>query len=154
MTYIDIAVNLTSNKFTDDTNSILSDSFDNEIGAIILTGTSVSGTKAVMNLVEKYSNYQLYFTAGIHPELVNLNLGKKYLEQLRKSASNSKCVAIGETGLDFSKSFHNKEKQIQVFEEHIRLAIELEKPLFMHERKAGHDFVEILTKPKVGSRYI
>lgn len=36
--------------------------------------------------------------------------------------------------------------QLKWFEEQIRLAIEVKKPLFLHERAAGRDFIDVLNK--------
>lgn len=147
MKYIDVGVNLLSNKFSGNIEEILEDSFCNDIEAMILTGTSVNNSKAAMNLVNTFHSYSLYYTVGIHPESANVNLNKNYLGQLRKLIGQ-KCVAIGETGLDYSKSYCNKKKQLEVFEEHIKLSIEFNKPLFLHERNASDDFVMMLNKYK------
>lgn len=55
-------------------------------------------------------------------------------------------MAVGECGLDYNRNFSPKEQQRSVFEEQLKLAIELKKPLFVHERDAHEDMVEILSK--------
>lgn len=61
---------------------------------------------------------------------------------------NSECVAIGECGLDYFRNFSEPDVQREVFEKQVQLAIELKKPLFVHERDAKEDLIEILTKYK------
>ena len=58
------------------------------------------------------------------------------------------CVAVGECGLDFNRNFSPPEVQLEVFEEQIRLACRVGKPLFLHEREAHEDMVRLLEKYK------
>ncbi|MBI2592760.1 MAG: TatD family hydrolase [Candidatus Colwellbacteria bacterium] len=58
---------------------------------------------------------------------------------------NKKVVAVGECGLDYYRlSGETREKQTMVFEEQIRLAQELKKPLMIHCRQAFTDLIEVL----------
>ncbi|KXZ56655.1 hypothetical protein GPECTOR_1g590 [Gonium pectorale] len=66
------------------------------------------------------------------------------LGELRQLAAHSRCVAVGECGLDFNRNFSPPEVQEKWFEEHIKLAKELRMPLFMHCRDAAERFAEIL----------
>ena len=55
------------------------------------------------------------------------------------------------TGLDYNRDFSPREIQKEVFEKQIQLACDLkaqglQRPLFLHERDAHEDFVEILSK--------
>jgi TatD DNase family protein len=53
-------------------------------------------------------------------------------------------VAIGETGLDYFRDISPREAQIFSFEQHIKLAIETQAPLFLHQRDAHKDFYPII----------
>lgn len=67
-------------------------------------------------------------------------------------ALNEKTVCIGETGLDYYRLQEpSKNKQIDVFEKHINLALELDKPLMIHCREAHEDVMKILKKFKPSS---
>ena len=56
-------------------------------------------------------------------------------------SSNEKIVAVGECGLDYDRMFSTRENQIRCFEHHLKIAEELGKPLFLHEREAAEDFI-------------
>lgn len=58
------------------------------------------------------------------------------------------CVAIGECGLDYYRNLSEPEIQKEVFEKQIQLAIEMKLALFVHERNAKDDLIEILSKYK------
>jgi TatD DNase family protein len=63
--------------------------------------------------------------------------------------SDPHCVSVGELGLDYKyEDLSTPEEQKTVFEHQVQLAVEVGKPLFLHERQAHEDFVEILNKFK------
>jgi TatD DNase family protein len=55
-------------------------------------------------------------------------------------------VAIGECGLDFNRNFSTPEQQLLAFEQQLKLACELDLPVFLHERDAFDPQIELLTK--------
>jgi TatD DNase family protein len=75
-------------------------------------------------------------------------------------AKKPEVVSLGECGLDFDRMFSTKEVQIkvlenthpfvdiQVFNAQLELARELGMPLFLHERAAFGDFVDIMNENK------
>lgn len=60
-------------------------------------------------------------------------------------------MSVGECGLDFNRNFSPPDVQEQWFAAQVKLAIQLQKPLFMHCRDAGARFAEILTSAGLGS---
>jgi TatD DNase family protein len=64
----------------------------------------------------------------------------------RALAADSRCVAVGECGLDFDRDFSPRPVQERVFEAQLELASELRKPVFLHERAAHARFREILAR--------
>lgn len=52
--------------------------------------------------------------------------------------------SIGETGLDFYRNISSYKEQIYAFDEQIKISIDTEKPLFLHQRDAHEDFITIL----------
>jgi TatD DNase family protein len=69
-----------------------------------------------------------------------------YLKKLKDVINNNKPHAIGETGLDFFRNLSTYEEQIFAFEEQIKIAIDTNKPLFLHQRDSHDDFIKILRK--------
>ena len=146
MTYIDIGANLTSNKFAN-LDDIIKYSFDNNIYSIIITGTNSSTSQQALDIVNKFESYNLFSTVGIHPRNAKSYNEKQY-ELLKKLLQNDKVVAIGECGLDYNRNTSSKEKQLLAFEKQIRLAVEFNKPLFLHERDATVDFIKTINEYK------
>ena len=59
-------------------------------------------------------------------------------------ASHPKCVAIGEIGLDYYWDASHKQEQKDLFRRQIDLALELDKPIIVHDREAHGDCMEIV----------
>ena len=89
----------------------------------------------------------IFGTYGIHPhEAKNDKVSYKLI--VNQINENEKIIGIGETGLDFYYNLSDKSDQIRSFEEHIKAAIELNKPLIIHSRNAEDSTFEILNKYK------
>jgi TatD DNase family protein len=75
---------------------------------------------------------------GRHPHKTE-GFGPADLDELRELASDPRCVAIGETGLDYYRDYAPRADQHRAFEAQIDLARELGKPLVIHTRAADDD---------------
>lgn len=113
---------------------------------IMVPGTSVKSSKEALRLTRIYPG-MCYSSAGIHP-----HDSKSIIEEpsswyeFQTIAEAPECVAIGPCGLDYQRDFSEPEVQREIFEKQISLAVELDKPLLIHERSAQDDVLEILKK--------
>ncbi len=82
-------------------------------------------------------------TVGVHPHNAHRVTSETY-PALRALAQHPKCVSIGEIGLDYHYDFSPRDKQREVFVEHLKLARELQLPIIIHTREAWADTIEIL----------
>ena len=117
---------------------------------MILTGFNVDVSSQARDLClskQKKSQMDFYFTAGIHPYDAKSWTEQSY-NQLKDLSRDPLCVSVGEAGLDYYRDYSTPEEQRPVFEQQVQLAIEVNKPLFLHERQAHDDFVSILNKFK------
>ncbi|NHN24545.1 TatD family hydrolase [Flavobacterium jejuense] len=139
--YIDIGINLTNRQFHNDIEHIIQNALEATVTQMILTGTSVKGSEEALRIAKEYPTV-LYSTAGIHPHDAksrdNQSIGK-----LKKLLVNKEVVAVGECGLDFDRDFSPRDQQEKCYKEHLELAIEVQKPLFLHERAAFTRFMAV-----------
>jgi TatD DNase family protein len=143
---IDIGVNLSNSRFDKDIEQVIERAHSAGVERLILTGTSVEESQAVVAICERFDNQfsgMLWATAGIHPHDAK-TLSPSNLAALRELATHQYVVAIGETGLDFHRTLSTEKQQEKSFEAHIELAIELKMPLFLHERDAAPKQIEML----------
>ena len=143
---VDIGVNLSNPCFRDDWQDVLRRSLDSNVAQLILTGTNLAESEQVINLCQQSSDEfpdMLYSTCGVHPhEAKQFSAGTA--SHLRSLAEAPQVVAIGETGLDFNRNYSPPSDQERAFEAQLELAIELQLPVFMHERDAHQRQFEIL----------
>ena len=102
-----------------------------------------TAAKAI-EFAEKYDYF--YAAVGYHPENI-IGIPDNYLEKIAELTKHPKVVAIGETGLDYHWDTP-KDLQKRVFEEQIKLSLDLKMPLIVHDREAHGDTFDFLRKYK------
>jgi len=142
MNLVDIGANLSHESFVDDLDEVISSAQAAGVSHIIVTGTDQKSNEAALSLSKAHPEI-FSCTAGFHPHVAQ-SCDEKALLCVRELAREDKCVAIGETGLDFNRNLSDPESQLEVFEEHLKLAAELDLPLFLHQRDAHPEFVALL----------
>ena len=88
------------------------------------------------------SRDNVWFSVGIHPN--HEVAAEPTVEQLCQLADHPRCVAIGETGMDFFRHHVSPELQEQRFRTHIRAAKLVNKPVIVHNRDADRESIRIL----------
>ncbi len=130
---------------------LLDSLFESNVQCIINVGTAPSTCLAAIEQSKRYP--RMYTALGIHPtDGQYLSAPEQALEDVEKLIldSSSKCVAIGEIGLDYHYLDTDKEKQAFLFEKQMQLAEKLNLPVVIHDRDAHADvFDMILRHPNV-----
>jgi len=139
----DIGANLTHSDFKDDLQTVLDRAKTASVLQMAVTGASLEGSKQAIALSKQFEG--LFATVGVHPHHAE-EINDETLQMLAALARSPSVVAIGETGLDYFRDFTPRDQQRRAFEGQLALAVELGKPLFLHERDAADDFTAILTK--------
>ncbi|AEO08702.1 putative metallodependent hydrolase [Buchnera aphidicola str. Ak (Acyrthosiphon kondoi)] len=126
---------------------VLKKSYINYIKKFLTVSTSINNFYSIKKLFEKY--HFIFYSCGTHPlncekELNNFNSIEKISKKIKELSSIKRVIAIGETGLDYHHSLETKKIQQDFFREHIRIAIELKKPIIVHARNSMDDTIKIL----------
>lgn len=90
-----------------------------------------------------YKNSDISYSVGWHPTSVDQ---QHLTDWLIEHGKDSKCVALGETGLDYYHVTDEKSQLIQqdLFRQHIAAAKALNKPLIIHTRQSADDTIRLL----------
>ncbi|MFL7011558.1 YchF/TatD family DNA exonuclease [Enterovibrio norvegicus] len=112
---------------------------DRGVDYLLSVGVTLRSFPTMMDLIRPYPN--VFASCGVHP--LDIEEGFDF-DQLRTLAADDRVVAIGETGLDYHYQPELAEKQQDVFRQHVRIAVELNKPLIIHTRMAREDTLRIL----------
>ncbi len=105
---------------------------------MLTVGTDPESARAALAAAERFPS--VYAAIGCHPN----NAQQLDEALLRELAAHPRCVAIGETGLDYYRDRAPRELQRRAFEAQIELAREVRKPLVIHTRAAGEDTISLL----------
>jgi len=108
---------------------------------IVTVGTDSATCRAALRAAEDFP--QVYASIGRHPNEAT-GFDDADLAELQALASHEKCVAIGETGLDYYRDYAPAADQRRAFEAQIELARESGKPLMIHTRAADEDTLSLL----------
>ncbi len=92
---------------------------------------------------------QVYAAIGRHPNSAH-GFDAGDLAELRALAAHPRCVAIGETGLDYYRDRAPRADQERAFAAQIALARETGKPLIIHTRAAEDDTLHWLREQADG----
>jgi len=138
----DIACNFTNERFDKDLDDVINRAITNKITKFGLICSELSDLDRLLEIYDQYSK-DMFFTIGVHPHHAN-EINDKYLKNLKEAVINNNPHAIGETGLDFFRNLSTYDEQIYAFEEQIKIAIDTNKPLFLHQRDSHDDFIKIL----------
>lgn len=139
---VDIGANLGHESFAHDLDEVIQRARNAGLTHLIVTGTNASASQRAVEISLSNPNL-LCATAGVHPHDA-ANCDEQEFAQIRELSKLDIVRAVGETGLDFNRDFSPRDIQERVFEEHLALACEIDKPVFLHQRDAHARFFPIL----------
>jgi TatD DNase family protein len=139
---IDIGANLTHDSFDSDRDEMMQRAAASGVQKMIVTGSSDQGNKDAAALASAHPGL-LYSTAGVHPHHAS-DYDDASAELIRSLAKETSVVAVGECGLDYFRNFSPREAQLAAFRSQLDIAAEIGLPVFLHQRDAHDDFVEVL----------
>jgi TatD DNase family protein len=108
---------------------------------MVTVGTDARTRRAALAAAERFP--EVYAAIGHHPNDAT-GFDDAELADVRELAAHERCVAIGETGLDFYRDYAPREDQERAFHAHIELAREAGKPLVIHTRAADEETIDTL----------
>lgn len=121
------------------------------VSRIVTVGMTGVSCRAALAAAEAFP--QVYAVIGRHPNEAT-GFDDADLTELRALAAHEKCVAIGETGLDYHRDHAPRADQARAFSAQIELARETGKPLVIHARAADDDTLAALRERAEGLRVI
>ena len=108
---------------------------------IVTVGTDGESCRAALTAAEAFD--QVFAAIGRHPNSAT-GFDDADLAELQALAAHPRCVAIGETGLDYYRDYAPAADQRRAFVAQIELARALDKPLVIHTRAADEDTLAVL----------
>ncbi len=152
MRFADSHCHLTDRAFRADRTAVLARAREAGVERVVTIASDAEDSRAALELAR--ANNGVWCTAGIHPHAVKDSSasatgaaatgGSATLDPLREVAAHPRCVAIGETGLDYFYDNAPRAAQRRSFARHVELADELELPVVVHSREAEADTAAVI----------
>ncbi len=128
------------------------EAFRHGMDFMVDVGTKTADITDRIDLLSSFD--KIIFTAGNYPSEVENNSIENLTDSLEKSIlglnystdSKGKISGIGEIGLDWHWNYGTKKLQIELFETQIILANKYNLPIFIHNREADKEILEVLKK--------
>ncbi len=139
---IDIGANLTHESFDADRDAVLARADAAGVKQLVITGASREHSPKALALARTRPG-QLFATAGVHPHHA-IEYTEECDAEMRALLAHPEVVAVGECGLDYFRDFSPRPAQRLAFERQLQTAVDLGKPLFLHQRDAHDDFVAVM----------
>ena len=127
--------------------ALLTRLFSDSVSGIVNVGTSPETCRAAVRQAGAYP--AMYTALGIHPTdgqaLADPDAALAEIEKMILSPK-SKCVAVGEIGLDYHYPDTDKEKQAYLFDRQLAMAGRLGLPVVIHDREAHADVTDAILR--------
>lgn len=152
MEFFDSHSHYNDEKFDEDREEIIKDTYESGVTKFVCAGYNIESSLFSLELSKKYDF--IYSICGISPNDIPQSEEELWkdiakITKIVKENKSKKLVAIGEIGLDYYWNKENKELQKEAFEKQIDLANELELPIVIHSRDASVDIIEMIRNHKV-----
>jgi TatD DNase family protein len=118
---------------------------------MLTVGTTGATCREALLAAERFP--QVFAAVGRHPNEAT-GYDDAVIVELQALADHPRCVAIGETGLDYYRDYAPQDDQQRAFEAQIELARQTGKPLIIHTRAAEDDTIATLRAQAGGVRVI
>jgi TatD DNase family protein len=139
---IDIGSNLTHDSFAQDRDAVMARALQAGVSRQIVTGADLPGSRAAAELAAHHPS-RLWSTAGVHPHHAQSLAAAQHAELIDLLALDC-VVAVGECGLDYFRNLSPPAAQRAAFAAQLEIAVQVRKPVFLHQRDAHGDFTAIL----------
>jgi TatD DNase family protein len=111
------------------------------VRGLVVPGTNLKDAAQAVAIAQ--ANDDVWAAVGFHPHDAK-DCDDAAFAEIARLAREPRVVAIGECGLDYHYMHSAKATQREVFERHLALAKELDKPIIVHNRESTDDMVEVL----------
>lgn len=152
MKYFDTHAHYYDSRFSEEceegADNLISTLLSSSVSAIINVATSPENYGIVVKQASRYK--EMYTAIGVHPtdsQYLDISLDEALsITERYIRDKKSKCVALGEIGLDYHWPDTDKEKQMHYFEAQMLLARELDIPVSIHDRDAHGDVLDVIRR--------
>lgn len=142
MEFIDTHTHIFLPEFSEDYKSVIDRAVENGISRMILPNVDRSTIPVLEKLTAQFPK-NCFPALGLHPGSVNDTFDET-LQSIKGKLYSSKCIAVGEIGIDLYWDQAFKEEQITAFDIQVKWAKELNLPIIIHNRDAFEEVYKVV----------
>jgi TatD DNase family protein len=139
--FVDSHCHLDFQLFDVDRTDILAHCQQLGVNNIVVPGVSADKWDRLLKICDQ--SELLHPALGLHPLFMALHTAE-HLVDLKRLIAAIQPIAIGEIGLDFYLPNHNKQAQIDLFTQQLKLAKSAQLPVLLHVRKAHDQTISLI----------
>ena len=139
MRIFDTHCHLDDDKFREDVEDVYQRMLQAGVRRCVCVGSDLESSARCMELAAAHEG--VYAAVGLHPNEA-MDAPEGYLDRLRDMLAEPKVVALGEIGLDYYYDHLPRDRQKEIMNAQIDLALETDKPVIFHVRDAHGDLIE------------
>jgi TatD DNase family protein len=143
MNLIDSHCHLDFDVFDHDRDEILTRCKQLSINTIVIPGVTANTWDKLLSVCQ--SSSILHPALGLHPMFMTQHQ-TSHINKLCEYIEKHDPIAIGEIGLDFYIANHDKQAQLELFEQQLAIANNVNLPVILHVRKAHDQVLSLLKK--------
>lgn len=113
------------------------------VRGFVVPGTNLKDAPQAVQIAQQHAD--VWSAVGFHPHDAK-DCDDAAFAEIERLAREARVVAIGEIGLDYHYNHSPRDTQRAVFERHIALAKQLDKPIIVHNRESTEDMVDVLSR--------
>lgn len=146
---IDTHCHLTFPELMNDLESVIARAIAAGVSRMISVGTTPDDARAARAIAA--SHPAVWFASGIHPHYVE-RIDESAIAEMVMLASDERCVAFGEMGVDYHYDDPPRDLQHRIFAAQLEAiqASGMDKPIIIHCRKAVDDTLAIIRESGIG----
>ena len=145
---VDTHCHLDFKEFDQDRKEVIDRATASGVRYMINVSSSLKSCRGSLDLAR--DNDSIFAALGMHPQDAS-GADDHAFSEIVSMSEKGKVVAIGEVGLDFYRQASPRKIQIPVFGRFVRLAVELQLPLVIHNRSADDEVLSVLKQEAGGS---
>uniref|UniRef100_A0A7S2UWP9 TatD related DNase n=1 Tax=Fibrocapsa japonica TaxID=94617 RepID=A0A7S2UWP9_9STRA len=147
LSVFDCHAHMTDTEFSNDLENVLEMCNATGVQGLVCVSSGVHDSEKVLQLGSKHPS--VIPSVGLHPEFANISDLPTIITQITQY--HDQLASVGEVGLDYSphilgegEAEERKAIQREVFSQQVLKAVELDLPLNVHSRAAGHHTLDLL----------
>lgn len=134
---MDSHAHLQHERFDADRDAVLGRAIDAGIERILVPGWDLASSVLAVELADRHRDL-VRAAVGVHPHHA-AEMTEGAWADLEDLAADARCVAVGEIGLDYVRTFSPVDVQRDAFDRQLALAARLDRPVLVHDRDAHDD---------------